>query len=166
MKKNILTHTKTFLIIIFINYLPIISMAEEKGQKETNFKSLKHNNSNMRLGPGERFEIKWNFKKIGLPVKIIQKYDLWFEVETSDGSKGWMLNRLLSKKQTVIFKQDSFIYKKPNITSKLIANVDKNSIVKIKSCKNEWCKIESETHKIKGYTMRKHIWGAIVSETN
>ena len=37
---------------------------------------------------------------------------------------------------------------------------------KIKSCKNEWCKIESETHKIKGYTMRKHIWGAIVSETN
>ena len=163
MKKCILNYFKNIFIIILLVYFPFICVAN---QNNGGFKSLKHNNSNMRVGPGERFEIKWNFKKIGLPVKIIKKYDLWYEVETSDGSKGWMLNRLLSKKQTVIFKQDSFIYKKPNMNSKLLANVDKNSIVKIISCLQEWCKIESESYDIKGYTIRNHIWGAIASETN
>jgi len=120
----------------------------------------------MRLGPGERFEIKWNFKKIGLPVKVIQKYELWYKVITPDGSIGWMLNQLLSKKKTVIFKKNSKIYSKPNISSKLKANIDINSIVNIKSCNKNWCKIEAKNYELIGYTLRENIWGAIASETN
>tara|TARA_B100000686_G_C16759390_1_gene957685 strand:- start:62 stop:541 length:480 start_codon:yes stop_codon:yes gene_type:complete len=156
---------KILFIILFVNYIPITGGANQENYNSINYKSLKHSNSNMRLGPGERFEIKWNFKKIGLPVKIIQKYELWYEVETPDGSRGWMLNRLLSKKQTVIFKKNSSIYKQPSITSRLIANIDINSIVNIKFCKKEWCKIEHENFKIIGYVLKEDIWGAIANES-
>ena len=163
MKNLILNSIKSFIACIFI----IIANPCQANQevKESVFKSLKHNNSNMRLGPGQRFEIKWNFKKIGLPIKIIQKYESWYEVETPDGSKGWMLDRLLSKKKTVIFKTNSSIYQNPNTNSKLMATISKNSVVKIKSCKNNWCKIENEKYNIIGYVLKTHIWGAIVSET-
>ena len=166
MEKIFRNFIKTAFIILITTHINNVSNANQEDKNYINFKSLKHNNSNMRLGPGERFEIKWNFKKIGLPVKVIQKYDQWFKVVTPDGSIGWMLNRLLSKKKTVIFKNNSSIYNKPSINARLKAKIDKNSIVNIKYCKEDWCKIEAQNYDLIGYTLRENIWGAIASEPN
>ena len=157
---------KKIIITLIMLHIYNVSYAYGDNKNYIGFKSLKHNNSNMRLGPGERFEIKWNFKKIGLPVKAIQKYESWYKVITPDGSTGWMLNRLLSKKKTVIFKKNSSIYNKPNINSKLKAKIGKNSIAIIKSCKKDWCKVEFENYNLIGYTLKEKIWGAIASEPN
>tara|TARA_B100000686_G_scaffold101382_1_gene108565 strand:- start:13527 stop:14027 length:501 start_codon:yes stop_codon:yes gene_type:complete len=166
MKISILNYLKIFFMLCLFSLIYFICQADQDIEKYIGFKSLEHNNSNMRVGPGKRFEIKWNFKKIGLPVKVIKKYDNWYEILTPDGSKGWMHKRLLNNNKTIIFKKNSLIYSKPNIGSKLKANIDKNSVVTIKSCKKNWCKIEDENYDLVGYTLKENIWGAIASETN
>ena len=77
-----------------------------------------------------------------------------------------MWGKLLSNKQkTVIFKQKESIYKKDNIESDIIAYVTKNVILDIHFCKNNWCKVESKEHKIKGYVKTDNIWGAYIPTT-
>tara|TARA_Y100001970_G_scaffold206741_1_gene251787 strand:- start:7419 stop:7775 length:357 start_codon:yes stop_codon:yes gene_type:complete len=117
----------------------------------------------MRVGPGKRFEILWNFKKPGLPVKILKKFEQWYEVETPDGSIGWMWGKLLSNKQkTVLFKKKESLYERDNIESNIIAYVNKNAILKLYFCKNNWCKVESKEHKIKGFVKIDNLWGAYI----
>ncbi len=147
------------LVFIISNY----SLSQEIRKYNNEFKSLKSDNANMRVGPGKKFEILWNFKKPGLPVKILKKFEQWYEVETPDGSIGWMWGKLLSNKQkTVLFKKKENLYKKDNVTSKIIAYVNKNAILKLHSCKSNWCKVESKEHKIKGFVKIDNLWGAYI----
>ena len=109
----------------------------------------------------------WNFKKKGLPIKIHKKFDNWYQVETPDGSIGWMSGILISRKKTILVLKNEKIYKDKNEKSRTIANVDKNSILKIHYCKNEWCKVESERYRILGFIKNNsnNIWGAYVSNS-
>tara|TARA_B100000700_G_C15053490_1_gene861570 strand:- start:2236 stop:2745 length:510 start_codon:yes stop_codon:yes gene_type:complete len=154
--------------ILLINILLVFiisnnSLSQEIKKYNNEFKSLKSDNANMRVGPGKRFEILWNFKKPGLPVKILKKFEQWYEVETPDGSIGWMWGKLLSNKQkTVLFKKKESLYERDNIESNIIAYVNKNAILKLYFCKNNWCKVESKEHKIKGFVKIDNLWGAYI----
>ena len=101
-----------------------------------------------------------------MPVKILKKFEQWYEIETPDGSIGWMWGKLLSSKEkTVIFKQEDIIYRKDSVDSNIIANVSKNVILKIQYCENNWCKVESKKYKVIGYVKADNIWGAYTSIT-
>jgi len=174
--KNILKFSFIRIHIIFLNIflftvLSNITLAEDNIKINQVFKSLKDknksDNANMRIGPGERFEILWNFKKPGLPIKIHKKFENWYQVETPDGSIGWMWGNLISPKKTILVLKNEKIYKNKNEKSRTVANVDKNSILKIHYCKNEWCKVESDKYKIIGFIKNNsnNIWGAYVSNS-
>ena len=156
-----------FLYICIFVFLSNIALAEENIKNTQEFKTIKSDNANMRVGPGKRFEILWNFKKPGLPIKIHKKFEQWYQIETPDGSIGWMRNNLISyKEKTIIFIKNAKIYKDKNMESRVIANVDKNSILRVYYCKNEWCKVESKKYKIIGFAKRNSIWGAYVFNSN
>ncbi len=158
-----------FLCICIFVFLSNIALTEENIKNTQEFKAIKSDNANMRVGPGKRFEILWNFKKPGLPIKIHKKFEQWYQIETPDGSIGWMRNNLISyKEKTIIFIKNAKIYKDKNIESKIIANVDKNSILKIHYCKNEWCKVESKEYNIIGFVQnnKNSMWGAYIFNSN
>jgi len=158
-KFKILAINFLFIFILY-NY----SFSEEIEKHNYEFKSIKSDNANMRIGPGKRFEILWNFKKVGLPVKILKKFEQWYKIETPDGSIGWMWSKLLSSKEkTIIFIKEDIIYRKDSIDSNIIANVSKNSILNIHYCKNKWCKVESKKDKVRGYVKKDNIWGFYTS---
>ena len=168
MQNFINNYIKSKFKILLINILLVFiisnnSLSQEIKKYNNEFKSLKSDNANMRVGPGKRFEILWNFKKPGLPVKILKKFEQWYEVETPDGSIGWMWGKLLSNKQkTVLFKKKESLYERDNIESNIIAYVNKNAILKLYFCKNYWCKVESKEHKIKGFVKIDNLWGAYI----
>jgi len=148
-----------------------VAFTEENTQNTLEFKSIKRksDSANMRVGPGERFEILWNFKKPGLPLKIHKTFDHWYQVETPDGSVGWMSRILISdKEKTIIFLKNEKIYKNKDIEAKILAYVEKNSILKIHYCKNEWCKVESKKYKIIGFVQKNKnsMWGAYIFNSN
>lgn len=155
-----------FIFLLFISNTNL-SYSQNNKNNYQDYKSIKSGDANMRIGPGERFEILWNFKKPGLPLKILKKYEQWYKVETPDGSIGWMWTKLIShKEKTIILKENDKIYKNNNLSSIIIANVDKNSILKVHFCKNNWCKVESKKYKIIGFIRTINIWGAFVPSTN
>ncbi len=158
-----------FLCICIFVFISNVALTEENIKNTQEFKAIKSDNANMRVGPGKRFEILWNFKKPGLPIKIHKKFEQWYQIETPDGSIGWMRNNLISyKEKTIIFIKNAKIYKDKNIESKIIANVDKNSILKIHYCKNEWCKVESKEYNIIGFVQnnKNSMWGAYIFNSN
>ena len=158
-----------FLCICIFVFISNVALTEENIKNTQEFKAIKSDNANMRVGPGKRFEILWNFKKPGLPIKIHKKFEQWYQIETPDGSIGWMRNNLISyKEKTIIFIKNAKIYKDKNIESKIIANVDKNSILKIHYCKNEWCKVESKKYNIIGFVQnnKNSMWGAYIFNSN
>ncbi len=156
-----------FLYICIFVFLSNVALTEENIKNTQEFKAIKSDNANMRVGPGKRFEILWNFKKPGLPIKIHKKFKQWYQIETPDGSIGWMRNNLIAyKEKTIIFIKNAKIYKDKNMESRVIANVDKNSILRVYYCINEWCKVESKKYKIIGFVKRNSIWGAYVFNSN
>jgi SH3-like domain-containing protein len=163
---NIFFKIKVLTINILLFFvLTSNAISDENKKYNYEFKSIKSNDANMRIGPGKRFEIIWNFRKKGLPVKVLNKFEQWYKVETPDGSVGWMWSKLFyNKHKTVIFIENDHIYKKKSLESKVIANVFKNSILRVHFCESNWCKVEEKKHKIKGYVKTDNIWGAFISK--
>src|SRR5262245_57879987 len=40
---------------------------------------------NVRVGPGERYNIAWVYVKKGIPVEIVQEFDTWRKIRDADG---------------------------------------------------------------------------------
>lgn len=55
---------------------------------------IKVNNCNLRSGPGTQFDIVLSVDK-GIPFKVLQKKDRWYQVEHADGDRGWVFSALV-----------------------------------------------------------------------
>ena len=55
---------------------------------------IKVNNCNLRSGPGTQFDIVLTVDK-GIPFKVLQEKDRWYQVEHADGDRGWVFNALV-----------------------------------------------------------------------
>lgn len=118
----------------------------------------------VRTGPGTRFPVKWVYKRAGLPVEIIQEYDIWRKVRDADGEEGWINQALLSGRRSVLVKgtEPAQIYKKPDVDSKVVAVADPDVQLALKRCDADWCQVSSD--EIKGFVERKRIWGIYEAE--
>ncbi len=56
------------------------------------FASLKQKKTNVRVGPGTQYPIRWIYQQRGLPVEIIAEFANWRRVRGSDGSDGWVFS--------------------------------------------------------------------------
>jgi SH3-like domain-containing protein len=51
---------------------------------------------NVRVGPGQKYDIAWTYLKAGVPVEIIQEFDTWRKIRDVDGTEGWIHQNLLT----------------------------------------------------------------------
>ena len=72
-----------FLILIF--YSSILYSAET-----TKFLSLKKTKVNVRYGPGFDYDVKYIYKKLNLPVKIIDKKENFRRIIDFKNNSGWV----------------------------------------------------------------------------
>jgi SH3-like domain-containing protein len=79
------------------------ALAEEK-LPLPRFASLQSNQVNMRQGPGETYPIIWTYQRAGLPVEIIEEFDIWRRIRDHDGVVGWVKSTLLVGKRNVIVR--------------------------------------------------------------
>jgi SH3-like domain-containing protein len=55
---------------------------------------VKVNQCHVRSGPGTQFDVVFTVDK-GVPFKVLQKKDRWYEVQHADGDHGWIFNALV-----------------------------------------------------------------------
>ena len=151
-------YLKLFFLLLFCSffYLPEIVLA----QKFPKLVSIKTSKANLRYGPGKNYPVKLVFIKKQIPLVIIDQFEHWREVLTTQNIIGWIhKSQLTIKHRSIILKPD-YLRKKPKLSSKKIAFLGHNLNVSIIKCKVFWCKISSKKGKISGWYIKKFLWGS------
>ena len=124
---------------------------------EEKFLSLKKNKTNVRYGPGLDYPIKYIYRKVNLPVKLIDKKDNMRRVIFLDNNSGWIHRSQLKSSNAVISLEKKILFKKPSDFSEPIAKVQKGRLLVIKKCEDDWCNVLTDDYT--GWVKIKNVWG-------
>ena len=140
------------------------SVAWGAEEKTPRFASLRVDPVNLRTGPGERYPIEWVYQRKGLPVEITAEFDVWRKVRDSDGTEGWVHQRMLTAVRNVVIKGAlRTLRSEPNPNAAAVARAEPGVIARLLECRDAWCRIE--TQGLKGWLQRSEIWGVLPNET-
>ena len=141
----------TLILLIFMLLTPTMS---------DDFISIKEvtNKANLRKGPGDWYPIKWQINAPSLPLKILEKGELFDKVELHDGTQGWLSKILTSNKKNLIVIRDANLL---NSNGEIKAKVLKDNIIKTYNCdlekKPQLCRVEIQN--VKGFMKKSYLWG-------
>ena len=143
-------------IIIFV-LTSLILITQPVNAKDEFFLMLKNKKVNVRYGPGFDYQVKYIYKKIQFPLKVIDKKENFRRIIDHKNNNGWIHVSQLRKAKSFIPLEDKIIFKKPSKFSKPIAQVKKGRLLLIKKCETQWCKIQ--TGEFIGWVNVENVWG-------
>ena len=153
------------LILINTSFTSAETLGNETGLKIPRFVSLKSNNSNLRVGPGENYPIKLKYIVANTPVEIIDEYIDWRKINDYEGNNGWLHKSLIKGKRFAIvntpYQEGLQVFNKPK--GKNIGKIGKKNVLEVKTCLMNWCKIKYR--KNTGWVNKLNLWGIYDSET-
>ena len=76
----------------------------EAWQKLPRFVSLRSDQVNLRVGPGENYPIEWVLTRKEMPVEIVKEFENWRMIRDWQGTEGWVHERMLTGKRAVVVK--------------------------------------------------------------
>ena len=140
-------------LIIFFNFGNLFS-------NEEYFLTLRNEKVNLRQGPSFDYPVKIFYKKKFLPVLIQDRSENFRKVRDHENNTGWIHISQLSKKKAGIVIDDKLIlFNSPTIYSNPLAILKKGRLVKVKKCKNDWCKVI--TGDFNGWVKKESLWGLL-----
>ncbi len=140
------------LIIIFFTS----SAISEDNEK---FLMLKNDKVNVRYGPSFDYPIKYIYKKINLPVKVIDKKENFRRIIDNKKNSGWIHISQLKQSKSFITVSNKILFKKPTKFSKPLAKIETGRLLLVKKCERNWCLVKTKS--FKGWVDEKNLWGKI-----
>ena len=128
-------------------------------ENEDKFLMLKNEKVNVRYGPSFDYPIKYIYKKIYLPIKVIDKKENFRRIIDHKKNSGWIHISQLKKSKSFITVSHKIIFKKPTKFSKPLAKLDTGRLLLVKKCERSWCYVE--TGVFKGWIENESVWGKI-----
>lgn len=121
--------------------------------------SLRVDEVNMRVGPGEDYRILWVYKRRELPVKVLRIKEGWRLVEDPEGAQGWMLARFLNPKRGALVTGQGLVEmrEKPEGQARLLWRLEPGVTGLLGDCAESWCMFEVDRHR--GYVPMGRLWG-------
>ena len=129
------------------------------------FAALKTDETNMRVGPGQRYPIEWVYRRRDLPVEVEKEYDVWRYVRDHEGIRGWVHQVTLSERRTFMIRgARALLRADPNDQARQVAILEVGVIGRLRSCDkgSQWCQVQVGGHK--GYLRRDQLWGLLPDE--
>ena len=140
-------------LIFFFNFGNLLS-------NEEYFLTLRNEKVNLRQGPSFDYPVKIFYKKKYLPVLIQDSSNNFRKVRDHENNSGWIhISQLSKKKAAIVINDESIMFNSPTIYSNPIAILKKGRLVKIKKCKNDWCKVI--TGGFNGWVKKESLWGLL-----
>lgn len=137
------------------------------------FVSTRSNPINVRVGPGTKYDIAWNYLVSGVPVEIIQEFDTWRKIRDADGAEGWVHQSLLVGTRlgyaAPLLAHGEVALRtnrsdEANVRARLAAGVK----VQLQECDGSWCRVAAgqpgERANYTGYVRQEEIWGVYPQE--
>lgn len=123
------------------------------------FATIRTDELNMRVGPSEKYRIRWVYHRAGLPVKVIRVMEGWRLIRDHDGAEGWISANFLSPQRSVIVTGDGTadMREEGARTAKLKWRVEPGVVAYLDECENGWCEVE--IGKRIGWIEADRLWG-------
>jgi SH3-like domain-containing protein len=137
----------------------VAAHAAVEAQQSPYFASIKSDKVFMREGPSEDNRVKWVYHHKGMPVQVLDSFEVWRRVRDMDGETGWIHMALLSRERTavVIGKTDAPVHRHAEADSNLVAEAAPGAIGKLESCRDESCEVKFDGGD--GWVDRGRLWG-------
>jgi SH3-like domain-containing protein len=147
--------------IILILAAPVAGAAERQLPR---FVTLRADEVNLRTGPGERYPIDWVLIRKGLPVEIVEEFDVWRKIRDFQGSEGWVHQRMLTGARNVLIEGGvRVLHSEPDAASPPVARAEAGVVGRLLECRGPWCRVEAQG--IKGWLKRDEVWGVYPDES-
>ena len=128
------------------------------------FASLRSDEVNLRVGPGENYPIEWVLKRKDMPVEIVEQFENWRRVRDWQGDKGWVLDRMIADRRDVIVDGAvRVLYRQPDPRSPIVARAEPGVVARLIAFQGPWCHIE--VGGFAGWVQRGEVWGVYPDET-
>ena len=135
----------------------------DPGEKLPRFVSLRSDQVNLRVGPGENYPIQWVLTRKEMPVEIVKEFEHWRMINDWQGAEGWVHERMVSGKRTVVVKGGvCALHRQPDLASGVVARAEPGVFAHLLECRGVWCRID--TADITGWVQRSEIWGVYPDE--
>lgn len=129
------------------------------------YASLSRDKVYLREGPSYQHRVLWIYQRKGLPVEVLNQYDIWRRIRDSDGTIGWVSGVMLSVgRRTIVVtsKKPAPLRDGAGEGAHVIANAQTGVVAKLEACKVDVCKISADG--TEGWIEKKNIWGVGVGE--
>lgn len=147
--------------------MPLSSNASDIGSTGLpipRFVSLKADEANIRTGPGTRYPILWVYRRSGMPVEVIEEFDMWRKIRDAEGTTGWLHKTMLDGKRNAIIKgkKAQIVRIDHDKDSKALIKVEPTVVVRLVECIKDWCRIQISGRK--GWLEKTALWGVYPNE--
>ncbi len=128
------------------------------------FASLASGKVYMREGPTFRHPVLWIYRRKGLPVEVLARYDVWRRVRDVDGATGWIHSAMISDVRTVVVtaKAPAPVRRSPDPRSPILALAQYGVVAKLEACTSAACEIDAAG--TDGWIEKREIWGIRTGE--
>ena len=145
--------------LIFKILIILLFTSSAFSENKDKFLMLKNEKVNVRYGPSFDYPIKYIYKKIYLPIKVIDKKENFRRIIDHKKNSGWIHISQLKQSKSFITVSHKIIFKKPTKFSKPLAKLDTGRLLLVKKCERSWCYVE--TGVFKGWIENESVWGKI-----
>ena len=122
--------------------------------------SIRSDEVNLRVGPGEDYRIAWVYRRPQLPLKVLRIKDGWRLVQDPDGAQGWMRSQFLTRQRTGYVRGTGAAEMRENPASeaRLLWRLAPGVVGLLGECQAGWCELEVDGRL--GHVEASRLWGA------
>lgn len=140
------------------------------------FVSVGNAPSNVRVGPGTRYEIAWTFIRPGVPVEIVQEFDTWRKIRDVGGEEGWVHQSLVVSNRTALVTPWASEGQTPlraaaREDAAVRAWLGPNILVDVRNCNGRYCEVQfshggqsGRSTRYSGFIAQSALWGVYEGE--
>ena len=123
------------------------------------FASLASAEVNVRTGPSMEHPVRWVYTRTGLPVRIVEEFDVWRRIEDPDGETGWAHASLLSVRRTVMVRGEGVqeLRRSADADARAVARLEPGVVGDLIGCEGGWCRIDAAGER--GWLPQDALWG-------
>lgn len=127
--------------------------------------ALRSDEVNLRVGPGTRFPIEWQYHRRDLPVQILREVEVWRLVEDQDGVKGWVHQATLVGHRSFVVKDaEAVLRRSADDAAAPVARLKPGVVGRLRACAAgaTWCEVQVGDYR--GWLRREQFWGSFPGE--
>lgn len=132
--------------------------ARAQDQRPPYWASISAPEAIMRRGPSRDMRAMWEYRRQGLPVKVLALHEDWRRVQEPDGTSGWMHRSLLTGRRTaIVTRDDARIRARADAGAPAVFRAQRGVIGRVSDCDAGWCAFDVLGRR--GFIATADIWG-------